>query len=154
MTVAVNPYRTLARQVRALLQVEALFPPESKKAYQWYLLVRFANTQVSVGKGDVNTCFLTLGDPGKDGAPRTVCYPHVLLDSLDRLARQPYPAYAVRSASGQSKRFHDLREALRVKPRAGFAIYGVPAEAGQKPARTHVARPSSVGEVRWIPTKQ
>ena len=146
MTATLNPYRTLARQARALLQVEALFPPEQKQQVQWHLLVHFSETQASVGKGDVNTCFLTLG---KDGE-RQVNYPHVILDELDRLARQPYPVYRVTDFK-RWKQFHDLRAALRVKPHRHMIIQGA-VEGGW--ARTHDARPNSVGEVRWIPTKQ
>jgi len=145
VTPPLNPYKTLARQTRAMLQVEALFPPAHKQACQWHLLVLFCGTQASVGKGDVNTCFLTLG---KDGE-RFVNYPHVVLERLDSLARQSHHLYRVTDGR-KSKSFYSLQEALQFAPRKGLSIQG--AVEGDW-TRTHAARPNSVGRVKWIPIK-
>ena len=80
-----NPYKHLYSKITALLRAEAKLSPEERKANQWQLLVQFANTQITVGKGDVNTIFFQFGD-GK----RRVCYPDEILDILKKHGEQKH----------------------------------------------------------------
>lgn len=139
-----NPYRMIARQVRALLQAEALLPPEEKKRCQWQLRVAFCGTFVVVGKGDVNTCFVMLGDSGK----RQIGYPHHVLDRLDKLARQSHPLYVV-EVGGKRGRFYSRDAALAVTARAGGVVYGVSVENTRHVA--YRARENAIGAVKWLP---
>lgn len=116
-----NPYRHLITKITALLRTEAKMTAEERKANQWQLLVKFCGTQVTVGKGDVNTIFFQFGENGE----RKVCYPDQILDRLNTYAIQKYWRYELLTSSGESRWFFSL-DALKkkVKPERGMKIYG------------------------------
>jgi hypothetical protein len=116
-----NPYRHLLSKITALLRLEAKMTAEERRANQWQLLVKFNGTQVTVGKGDVNTIFCQFGENGE----RKVCYPDQILERLSTLGAQKYWRFEVVTADGKSKWFWSL-DAIKKKvtPARGMKVYG------------------------------
>lgn len=117
-----NPYRHLLSKVTALLKLEARMSPEERADNQWQLLVKFCGTQVTVGKGGVNTIFYVLGAKGQ----RKLCYPDDILEKLSTLSQQKYWRYEVKDSEGNSK-FSWTLDSIRGKVPAarGSKIYGL-----------------------------
>jgi hypothetical protein len=117
-----NPYRHAAIKIRALLQTEAKMSPEERQMNQWTLLIKFADTQMVIGKGDVNTMFLILGATGK----RRVCYPDSLLEKLTALGDQRYWRYELETPGSQPENFWSLAALERTTvPVRGSRVYGI-----------------------------
>lgn len=116
-----NPYRHLMSKVTALLRTEAKMSADERRANQWQLLVKFCDTQITVGKGDVNTIFVQMGVNGK----RLTCYPDQILEKLSALGSQKYYRYEVVDAAGASEWFFSM-ELLKKKvtPEKGMKMYG------------------------------
>lgn len=116
-----NPYRHAITKMTALLKTEAKLSPEERAQNQWQFLVRFSDTQLMVGKGDVNTMFYQLGAEGK----RHVVYPDVALEKLEILAKQKYWRYKA-VINGTTTYFWTLKSLLRdVAPQKSACIYGI-----------------------------
>ncbi len=118
----INPYQHLARKVRDLLMAEAKLSVEERKANQWQLLFKFADTQITIGKGDVNTIFFQFGENGS----RKVCYPDDILDRLDRMGKQRYWRYVVRDKNNEAVKYYWLESlALKSEPGIKYKINGI-----------------------------
>jgi hypothetical protein len=115
-----NPYRHLITKVTALLRTEAKMTADERRANQWQLLVKFCDTQVTVGKGDVNTIFFQFGN-----SERKVCYPDQILEKLNTYASQKYWRYELVSPGEDSQWFFSLATLKKkVTPEKGMKIYG------------------------------
>lgn len=116
-----NPYRHLTTKITALLRAEAKLSKEERRQQQWMLMIEFAGTKVTIGKGDVNTIFSQFGEDGK----RRTSYPDQILDRLGTLGAQKHWRYELVTADGESRWFWEL-DALKakVKPTRGAKIYG------------------------------
>lgn len=116
-----NPYRHLMSKVTALLRTEAKMSADERRANQWQLLVKFCDTQITVGKGDVNTIFVQMGATGK----RLTCYPDQILEKLSALGSQKHYRYEVVDAAGDSTWFFSLATLKKqVTPEKGMKLYG------------------------------
>lgn len=115
-----NPYRHLITKVTALLRTEAKMTADERRANQWHLLVKFCDTQVTIGKGDVNTIFYQLGSDGK----RLVCYPDQILERLSVLAAQPFWLYEIEAGDLLYTRFY-LDKINNIKLVKGMKLYGI-----------------------------
>ena len=119
-----NPYQILRKKIEALLAIESKLAPEERKQNEWLLTVRFADTQIVVGKGDVNTMFYAFGD----GA-RKLCYPDELLSKLYKLEKQPFARYKVASSG---KILFSETAACKSTPKG--VIIGIAADGSEKVA--------------------
>lgn len=114
-----NPYKHLAVKIRALLATESKLTAEERQQNQWQLFVKFAGTQIMVGKGDVNTIFYKFGE-----GERKAVFPDTILDRLDALSTQKHYRYTV--VVGEKRRgFWSLSQALqKVDAARGAKVYG------------------------------
>lgn len=116
----VNPYKQLLAKTKALLACEARLEPEERRQNQWQLLIKFSGVQVVVGKGDVNTMFILMGEE-----PRRVCYPDALLERLQALGDQPYWRYEMVTPDKGSQFYWTLARLKRdTVPMRGAVVYG------------------------------
>lgn len=116
-----NPYRHLITKITALLRSEAKMTAEERRCNQWQLLVKFMDTQIMIGKGDVNTIFFQFGEKGS----RKACYPDQILEHLSKLASQKYWRYELVDAKGQSTWFWSLAMLKKkTTPAKGMKIFG------------------------------
>lgn len=84
-----NEAKYLRSSVQRLLNIESLMAEKGlrQKAIQWQLLVSCGGLKIVVGKGDVNTCFLSIEDK------RKAMYPEELTAWLDKFAERKYVCY-------------------------------------------------------------
>lgn len=121
-----NPYRHVHSKVRMLLASEARMSADERRACQWTVLVKFCDTYILVGKGDVNTVFMQMGPTGV----RQTVYPDTALEQLTALGSQPYWRYELRwkdSEANPSIWFSSVEKLKRKYPAetcAGARIYG------------------------------
>lgn len=121
-----NPYRHVHSKVRMLLASEARMSADERRACQWTVLVKFCDTYILVGKGDVNTVFMQIGEAGT----RRVVYPDTALERLAALGTQPYWMYELRFKESDDREplwLCSVEEIKRKYPAdtcAGARIYG------------------------------
>lgn len=142
-----NPYQHLHRKVTALLRQEATLTEDERRANQWQLLIKFCGTQVTVGKGDVNTIFYQFGPNGK----RLVDYPDDFLNKLKKLADQKACLVRVVHAN-ETKTMFSLERALVKPPARGSKVVAVDFDGTER--TLFIAKPHLSGEYKWAPARK
>ena len=139
-----NPYQHLHRKVTALLRQEASLTEDERRANQWQLLVKFCGTQVTVGKGDVNTIFYQFGAEGKRG----VDYPDDFLGKLKKLADQRACLVKV-VRDGKSRNLFSMERALALEPTRGSKAFAIAFDGTER--LVYIAKPHLSGHYKWAP---
>jgi hypothetical protein len=143
-----NPYRHLAKMLRATMKFEIELPANDREKTMWMATVQFAGTQILLGRGGANTVFYTFGE-GK----RKYNYPAKVLAMLDKLAAQEFPIYRLRDSDNEiDEQSFFLRRLLAMEPRHKEIITGVDVDGVEK-RMVAKARRDVNGNLSWIKVK-